>query len=154
MESVIAFSYLLFLTFAGRLPRNPNVEFNTADNVEFVLGFLLPVPLFLLFSAWVCSRNSRAAVAAGHSRSGPCRHQPGLARRLVHLRDRFALAAGRGQAFLDPLCYGVRGFERQQMAGIGNGGERCARDAGDDFLLLHVRRQDSVAGAGQNVGRG
>ncbi len=49
MESVIALLYLLFLTFADKFPRTPNVEFNTADNVEFVSAFLLPVPLCLLF---------------------------------------------------------------------------------------------------------
>jgi hypothetical protein len=48
-ESVIAFLYLLLLTFGGRVPHSPNVEFNIVDDMEFVLWLLLPIPLLILF---------------------------------------------------------------------------------------------------------
>ena len=51
IESVVTFLYLLFLTVVDKLPHitAPNQEFNTFDDIEFLLWIFLPLPLLLLF---------------------------------------------------------------------------------------------------------
>ncbi len=71
------------------------------------------------------------------------------------LRQDAASARNEREGFLNqsshPVRDSLRVFQRQQMAGIGKRRQRRAGNALNDLAGQHFRRQDSVAGAGQNM---